>query len=279
MSGARRHCRPGAVLAELLVALVISSVVAALAASVMVAAERRVRAGSRSSEAVRLEQDVELLPRSEIRASLGDSLLLRGDTALELLAHVGTSVACSVGARTLTLPPTQTTGATPLSRWRYTPAAGDLLYVYDTIARGWGRYLVDSAASRFEGAGCPPSTGFVSRSDSVLRRPLTRLVVASVLSSGVTVGAPIRMVRRGRWGLVRGSDKSWELAYRSCDAPGHCAASQPVAGPLAAPADSGLRFRVMPTGEVIIAVRSAQSLVLGQRPLTATVPPMTPAVP
>ena len=44
MSGARRHRRPGAVLAELLVALVISSVVAALAASVMVAAERRVRA-------------------------------------------------------------------------------------------------------------------------------------------------------------------------------------------------------------------------------------------
>jgi hypothetical protein len=271
--------RRGAVIAEMIVALVISCVVAALAASALLAAERRLRAGSGASDASRVEQDVELVLRSELRASLGDSLVLRGDTAIEVLAHVGTSVVCSWGGRVLTVPPSQSSTGVPLSRWRYTPAAGDLLYVSDSTTRAWGRYVVDSAVVRVDAAGCPPSTGFESRADSVLRRPVTRLVLTGALAEGLVVGSPVRIVRRGRWGLVRGTDKRWELAYRSCDLPGRCGASQPVAGPLASPADSGLRVRLMPTGEVALAIRSAQSVVLGRAALMVVVPPMTRAIP
>ncbi len=137
--------RRGAVIAEMIVALVISCVVAALAASALLAAERRLRAGSGASDASRVEQDVELVLRSELRASLGDSVVLRGDTAIEVLAHVGTSVVCSWGGRVLTVPPSQSSTGVPLSRWRYTPAAGDLLYVSDSTTGAWGRYVVDSA--------------------------------------------------------------------------------------------------------------------------------------
>ncbi|MCX5763658.1 MAG: hypothetical protein NTU67_03380 [Gemmatimonadetes bacterium] len=271
--------RPGAVLAEMIVALGISGLVAALAVAAMLAAERRWRTASFASDAARLEQEVESVLRSEIRGSLGDSLVPRGDTAIDLLAHVGSSVVCSWGTRVLTLPPAQSSTGRPLSRWRYTPAAGDLLYVYDTTSLGWRRYLVDSALSRVDPAGCLPATGFQTRSDSVFRRPVTRVVVASALPLSTVVGTPVRIVRRGRWGLVRGTDKSWELAYRGCDLPGHCGGSQPVAGPLAAPADSGLRFRVLPTGVVDVTVRAAASKTLGRGPLTVIVPPMTRSVP
>lgn len=271
--------RRGAVLAELIVALVITGVVAALAAAAMVAAERHLRAGSGASDAARLEQEVELVLRSEIRGALGDSLVARGDTAIELLAHVGSSVLCSWSGRTVTLPPSQSTSGTPLSRWRYTPAAGDFLYLFDTLANGWQRFAVDSAATRVDAAGCPPATGYALRSDSVLRRPVMRVVLTTAVPPTVLVGTPVRLARRGRWGLVRGTDKSWELAYRSCDLPGHCGASQPVAGPLAAPADSGLRFRLLAPGRVELAIRSAAASSARRSGVAAVVPAMTQGVP
>ncbi len=271
--------RRGSTLAELIVALTISTVVAGLAAAAMLAAERRLRSGNGASDASRLEQEVELLLRSEIRAALGDSLVLRGDTAIELLAHVGSALVCSASGRVISLPPSSVSSGVSLSRWRYSPAAGDLLYLYDTASMGWQRHVIDSAATRVDAAACAPATGFQTVTDSVLRRPVMRLVLASAPAHLPMIGTPVRVVRRGRWGLVRGTDRSWELAYRSCDSPGHCGPSQPVAGPLAPPADSGLRFALPGPGRASITVRSASGRAAGRPPLRAVVPAMTAGVP
>src|SRR5262249_10794171 len=136
--------------------------------------------------------------------------------------------------------------------------AGDVILAFDTTAAGvWRSATVATASSAAVDPTCTPSTGFLAVSDSVARRPVTRLVLDPPLSGGVTAGAPVRIVRRARYVLFRGSDGAWSLAYRPCDIAGICGTAQAVAGPLASPADSGLRFSLLPGGVgVDVAVRA-----------------------
>lgn len=276
--GRRRARRHGTTIAELVVALTISAVVAAMAAGAMLGVERQLRRGRGESDAARLEQEVELLLRSELRGAGRDSVIVRGDTAVELFVHVGSAVVCGVAGRVVIAPPSQVASGVPLSRWRYTPSAGDLLYVYDTLTSSWTRAVVDSAASRVDAAACPPATGFNTKTDSAARRSIIRFVL-SAAPSAAQIGAPIRVVRRGRWGLVRGTDRSWELVWRVCDAPGSCQSSQPAVGPLATPTDSGLRFLPDSSGAVTVLVRAATSRGLGRALSSFVVSPMSQRLP
>ena len=90
------------------------------------------------------------------------------------------------------------------------------------------------------GGGCNPSSGLLSTADSIARRPFTRVVLRAPLTPVPLVGAPVRVARPGRYALTRAADGSWSLSYRRCT--GSCSVAQPVAGPLAAPSDSGLVF-------------------------------------
>jgi len=101
--------------------------------------------------------------------------------------------------------------------------------------------VIDSASNPTNGAGCKPSSGLLSGADSAARRPFTRLVLHAPLVPAPLTGAPLRVVRSGRYALTRAADGSWSLSYRRCTG-GTCAVAQPVAGPFAAPADSGLVF-------------------------------------
>ena len=49
----------------------------------------------------------------------------------------------------------------------------------------------------------------------------------------MSVGAPVRFLRRGRYSLYHGSDGDWYLGYRQCNAVGasSCGAIQPLSGP------------------------------------------------
>jgi hypothetical protein len=140
------------------------------------------------------------------------------------------------------LPPDISSTGAPYSSWRAEPEAGDLLSVFDTTGAGvWRAAVVDSASTPVNGGGCKPSSGLLSVADSVARRPFTRVVLHSSISPAPLVGAPVRVARAGRYALTRAADGSWSLSYRRCT--GSCAVAQPVAGPLAAPPDSGLVFQ------------------------------------
>ena len=235
--------RAGSTLAELLVALTITAVVAAIGGAALVAAERQLRASSNAADGVRMLREAESVLRSELSAADPDSVVLRGDSAVEILAHVGVSVACVPVGRVLVLPPALSNSGLPYTIWRLTPSPGDLVLVSDSSsASGWFRATVDSTTSRADGAGCDAPHGFVSPSDVAAHLPSTRLVLSRPLPDSLPAGAPVRLQRRGRYLLLKGSDKSWSLSYRPCSAPAVCGASQPVSGPLAAHADSGLRF-------------------------------------
>lgn len=244
--------RRGATIAELLVALTITAVVAAAASVALLAAERQFRATTVGGDEERALRDVESVLRAELRAADRDSITLRGDTAIELFTHVGASVSCVTNGRVLVLPPDQSSSAYPYSVWRSTPTAGDIALLADSATvGGWFRAAVDSSTSRGDGAGCGPASGFMTPPDSAAHRPALRLVLSRALPLGALVGAPVRIVRRGRYALVKGSDKSWSLSFRSCDAPGQCGSSQPVVGPLGSSADSGLSIHLDTTGNLL----------------------------
>lgn len=233
----------GAALAELLVAFTLATILSAAAATALVSAERYVRRAIIASEDRRTMRDVELMLASELRAVAIDSLRLHGDTAADFIGLVGTSVTCVASASQLVLPPSVTTLAVSFTVWRASPAPGDFVAVFDTASPGvWRTAMAAAVETRTDGAGCMPASGLISAADSAARRPVTRLVLDRALPAGVGTGAPVRLSRRGRYVLTRAADRSWSLSYRSCDAVLACGVAQPVAGPLAAPTDSGLVF-------------------------------------
>ena len=235
--------RPGSTLAEMLVALTITAVVAAIGGAALVAAERQLRLATTTADGVRMLRETESVLRGELRAADPDSIVLRGDTAVEILAHVGVSVVCAAAGRELVLPPAVSSAGPAYSIWRLPPAPGDVALVFDRASSsGWFRANVDSTATRTDGAGCPPGSGLVSMTDWMARVQSTRLSLSRALPDSLIAGAPVRLLRRGRYVLLKGSDRSWSLSYRPCSALGVCGSSQPVSGPLAAHADSGLRF-------------------------------------
>jgi len=239
MTGRRR----GASLAEFVVAFTLAVLLVAAAAAALTGAERYMRRAAAASEARRVVREAETALLSELRQAAVDSLRLRGDTAVEYLGLIATSVACTISGRVVVLPPASAGMSVPYSVWLGVPEAGDILAVFDTTgAGGWRTAVVQAASSRKDGAGCTPASGLLSSKDSSSRLTASRLEVDRVLGAGVAVGAPVRVLRRAQFSLTRGSDRKWSLSYRRCDATGACESSQPVAGPLAGIADSGLVF-------------------------------------
>ena len=239
--------RRGVALAELLVAFTLATLIAALAAGVMVGAERYLRRSGDVSDGRRVLREAESTLAAELLAAAADSVRILGDTAASFLGLVGTSVACVTTPGELVLPPATASAAPPYTVWRVNPVPGDLVVTFDSTAGGtWRTAIVDSTAVRTDGAGCTPASGFLSAADSASRFPVTRIFLSPALAIGVGIGAPVRLLRWGRYVLTRGGDRSWSLSYRDCDGALVCGPSQPVAGPLAAAADTGLAFSLDP---------------------------------
>jgi hypothetical protein len=234
--------RRGSSLAELIVAFTVLTVLSALAATALVGAERRMRAANALSAAERAVREGAAVLTSELAGA--DSIVARGDTAIDFLGVVGVSVLCVTTDRALVVPPSVASGATPFSLWRSSPSAGDVVALFDPDAARWRYGRVDSVASRTDGAGCSPSSGLLSAADSVARRPVMRFVLDAPLPASLPVGTPVRVMRRGRWALYRGGDGQWALGLRACDPITACGTAQPASGPYASARDSGFTVRV-----------------------------------
>ena len=261
--------RRGAGLAEMIVALVLAGIVSAAGATALAGVERYARASRAGAQARRTLREAEAVLASDLRASLADSVRVRGDTAVDFPGIVGVSVVCVSSGTVLVLPPDVASSGYPYSSWRASPEAGDVVAVFDTAAGGiWRTATVDSASSRTDGAGCMPSSGLLSPSDRAARRASTRIVLRSALATAPAgIASPVRVLRPARYALTHSSDGDWALSYRRCDAVS-CGTAQPVVGPLAAPGDSGLRF-VAGAGQLVARLR-APPAVGSKRPISDT---------
>jgi hypothetical protein len=227
----------------MIVALTLSAIVSAAGATALASAERYTRASRATADARRTLREAAAVLTSELRVASSDSVRVRGDTALDFLGMIGVSAVCVSSGTVLVLPPDVAASGKPYSSWRAVPESGDIVALFDTAGGGsWKTAIVDSAGTQTSAAGCRPSSGLMSPADSVARRAVTRIVLHTSFGPAVAiVGTPVRVVRSGRYALTRAADGSWSLSYRRCDGL-ICAVAQPVAGPFAAPADSGLAF-------------------------------------
>lgn len=240
--GSRRRA---ATLAELVVALSLAALLYALGGVALLTVERRQRQASAVGAGRRAVHETIAVLGEELRGV--DSLTLRGDTAVDLLAMVGTSVVCARTAAAVVLPPATAESGLPFTSWRVEADVADVVALFDASAAHWWYAAADSVADAPADA-CSPVTGMVSPRDSANRVRSVRLKLDRPPPAGVGAGAPVRVLRRGRYLLHRGADGSWGLAYRRCTGAAGCAAAQPVTGPLAPTGDGGLSFALSPDG-------------------------------
>lgn len=249
-----RGRRAGTTLAELAIALMITGLAGLIGVGLLAAAERRTHADGAADRVAQAARDVAHVLGADISGADPAHVAVRGDTALDLGAHVGVSVACVAAGHVLVVPGARTSLGAPFTVWRLPPERSDIVLVWDTLAATWRETIADSVTTRTDGAGCPANGPFRSIADSVANVPVIRLRLADSLPGAVGAGAPVRVVREVRWTLYRSSDRNWWLGYRRCPA-GACGAAQPVAGPLAAPGDSGLVFARGSQGTVTVTTR------------------------
>lgn len=162
-------------------------------------------------------------------SSTEDTLRVIADSALELFAGIGASVACrTISENSIALAGESASGNT-LTSFLLVPDSGDLALFYrespDPPGGEWNRHRIAALTVRSGSPNCvadgaEPGEGFVLTLQSPPAEPVKR-------------GAPVRFIRRGRYSLYRSSDSQWNLGYRRCNALGIpvCGAIQPVSGP------------------------------------------------
>ncbi|CAN5166735.1 hypothetical protein BH23GEM2_BH23GEM2_03430 [soil metagenome] len=244
-------CAPkGWTLVELLMAVTILGVITALGASTLASEQRDARAAARL-RAVRAEiRDAGSVLAQELRGASppGDTLRLVADSAIEFFAPILTAVTCAPGSgtRLLLSPPMLAYGPTvPASGSQ--PDSGDLVWVWveDSLRTpgSWRRWQVAAYAAG-SGESCNLELETLGAQ--------TQLLTIAGDAGLVPAGAPVQLVRRGRYSVYRSADGAWYLGYKRCDAlgPSRCQAVQPVAGPYRARTGGrpGIQFRYF--GEV-----------------------------
>ncbi len=254
--------RSGFTLAELLVSLLLLSLAVGLMLSTL-ASHQKVFRGLRQKILVNEQlRDGESALVTDLRGT-ADTLRLMADSAVELFATIGSSVVCtSPTAQIIPLVPSDLASGVNLSSIPVAPDTGDIVAIYaarDSISgyRRWMQFRIASVATAAASSVCPPASGFTSIPD--LGKPAYRITVVGSLSA-IAAGAPVRLVRRGRYSLYRSSDGNWYLGYKRCNAVATgCGTVQPVSGPYLpyTPGNGGgMRFRFLDSfGNVVASSR------------------------
>ena len=246
------HGRPGATLAELLVALTLAAIVLGAATSSLLRQQRtamslgRAAAGDAQSRAALGALGVELAALTTGSGDLAPGQA--SDTALQLRSVVASGLACADAASsaTFTAEADGRGGALP----SLAPRVGDSLWWFGGAPAAWrvGRIVASDSVS----APCPLT--------SAPAGPARRIAIAGPDSIGY--GAPLRIVRPVRYAFYRSGDGSWQLGVRDwTEATGRFASPQPIAGPFvmrAGSARTGFRYYDAEGAELSSAVATSR---------------------
>ncbi|MBC7844453.1 MAG: type II secretion system protein [Gemmatimonadaceae bacterium] len=224
--------RHGVTLIELVVAIILLLVVVAIgaiAARGTLAVEART--SMRASRASGISDALRTLARhaSNAEPAHGD---IRGarDTLLDIVHTLGITSVCRVSQDTVVIP-----GAEDSLPWSTVlpraVTADDEVRVWRDDTHDWTQHSVRSVSGASGACG-----------DSLRTWPgraAQRLVLGDSVS-GIELGAPLRVLQRERWSLVRGGDGAWALSMATWDAArGMFQVPQPLLAPLASPTAVG----------------------------------------
>jgi type II secretory pathway pseudopilin PulG len=229
MSKRLARARTGFTLAELVMAMTIMLVIGGTAIALLVRQQRLYASLNAVMTARATVRDAADILTADLRtvAPQSDTLAFASDTAIQLRSTIGASTVEAVLSSTqVTLPPDTLSDGTPQTFLLTTPDADDdaLIYHDSTAAqpaRGWDRIPIASIS------GSGPY----------------RLTFAAPLPASVAPGAPLRVLRAGRYSVYRASDRAWYLGYRRCPRTGGCTTVQPLSGPYDDTATPPITFR------------------------------------
>ena len=228
--------KPGWTLAELLVSLALLGGVMGIAAHFAVSQLRFFQA---ATEVVSLKaklsqagQIVGALARSVSPAD-GD-ILAATDTALEILAPVGTAIVCDATPGSILVPAPSSLRGNTFGAYYATPDAGDRIgaFLDDSLGTTWMTLMVAQPPAS---AGLCPTLGV----------PAWRLMTREPFA--LSFGVPVRILRPLRISFYKSSDSKWYLGAKDWNgASGQFNGIQPVLGPFSPfnrdAERSGLRF-------------------------------------
>jgi hypothetical protein len=231
MTGAR-GARRGFSLVELMVILALSSIVIGGLTSVLVRQQRFYRGTADLIETrSQIRQAAGIIP-SDLRgvSTIGGDILEVSDTSMVFWATIGQAVACVAvpGAYEISIPPLVLANKNTLASFTMPASAGDTVYVYhdgETAAASddeWIPYGITDAPATST-VPCGDLTGDADLTTERYSFPLEK-----PLGGNLSVGTPLRFVRRTRYTLFQAQDSAWYLGYCSPDCDGD---PQPIAGP------------------------------------------------
>lgn len=258
--------KAGHSLAEALCALALGGVLAAAAGLMLGSTRRALEESELRTIGGRAEREAVAIVRKALGA--GESIVLRGDTAVELDLLIGASVICGTELRSVLLPPLRTTASLSLSALLQLPTADDVVLVrrFDGSADGaWWYGVVDSVQQRRLPDRCRAEDGWRVSADT--SSDILRIVLSDTVPADLDTGAEVRLLRRGRFALYHIGQGEWALGWRRCHPwNGACGTIQPVAAPLRAPGAHGFRVTSAANSWVLVARG------VGGRGAQATVP-------
>ena len=227
------HRRSGGTLVELIVALSLFGIVATIMLT-MVRGQQRFHTGSLEIIDTRrsTRQAIDLL-YGELRAVSSADIYSMSDSSIAFRTTIGSSHLCAIDSArvAITLPPTRTMRAAPLSAFVTWPRAGDSVLIFDPGGSAgpdddrWRAHVLLTAGG---GTTCPPRPIGLA-ADAAERSGITFNVAPPVVTA-TAVGSPLRFFRPASYSLYRGSGATWMLGYSTCAA-GACTARQPLSGP------------------------------------------------
>lgn len=228
-----RSARRGFSLVELIVILALGTIVMGGLTSVLVRQQRFYRGTADLIETrSQIRQAAGIIP-SDLRgvSTVGGDILQISDTSMIFWATIGQAVACTAipGATSIDIPPLVLANKNTLASFTMTPALGDTVYVYHdgpSEAAGddyWRAYGITGSPTT-SATSCLSLTGNADLTTARYSFPLS-----VPLSADISVGTPLRFVRRTRYTLFKAQDNAWYLGYCSPDCAG--ATPQPIAGP------------------------------------------------
>ena len=231
-----RIIRRGTSLVELLVALLVTTVMASATFRLLDRTQRFVQGTALLAEQRGQLAGAALAVRASIEsvASADSEFLAASDSAVAYHAPVGHAIVCAITTTSVDLAPYALASAVALTWWNTSPQPGDAIALFDDGATTgalddqWMRAVVTGVS------GLPnacQSTPFV---DSLADAGKSgwRLTISRPIPTTVRPGAPVRITRVERFALYRSSGE-WMLGWTEWNSrAGSWNVIQPVAGPL-----------------------------------------------
>ncbi|MEO7648140.1 MAG: prepilin-type N-terminal cleavage/methylation domain-containing protein [Gemmatimonadaceae bacterium] len=252
-----RAARSGFSLVELIVILALSTIVMGGLTSVLVRQQRFYRGTADLIETrSQIRQAAGIIP-SDLRgvSTIGGDILAISDTSMIFWATIGQAVACTAtpGAVTIDIPPLKLANNNTLASFTMTPGLGDTVWVYHD---GLTEAASDDQWKAYGIAGPPvtsvlPCLQLTGAADATAAR--YSFPLSAALGANLSIGTPLRFVRRTRYTLYKAQDNSWYLGYCSPDCIGN---PQPIAGPFlpAGGGTAGVSFSYQNAAGAITAV-------------------------